>query len=120
MAARLLPTDRWLAAERAWKLHVMIAGQAQVLGDLAEAYKVAVPDAPAGEAFRLIQGDPHELFEMELETERLAAMAAAAPADATALRTGDRSLDDIRASPEGEAFAVAVQALLERHGHIGQ
>ena len=110
----------WLAAERAWKLHVMIAGQAQVLGDLAEAYKVAVPDAPAGEAFRLIQGDPHELFEMELETERLAAMAAAAPAVATALRTGLRSLDDIRASPEGEVFAVAVEAFLERHGHLGQ
>ena len=110
----------WLAAERAWKLHVMIAGQAQVLGDLAEAYRVAVPDAPAGEAFRLIQGDPHELFEMELETERLAAMAAAAPAVATALRTGLRSLDDIRASPEGAAFAVAVEAFLERHGHLGQ
>ena len=110
----------WLAAERAWKLHVMIAGQAQVLADLAEAYQVAVPDAAAGEAFRLIQGNPHELFEMELETERLAGMAAAAPAVATALRTGLRSLDDIPASPEGAAFAVAVEAFLERHGHLGQ
>ena len=110
----------WLAAERAWKLHVMTAGLIQVLDDLAEAYKVAVPDAPAAEAFRLIQGSRHELFEMELETERLAAMAAAAPAVATALRTGLRSLDAIRASPEGQIFAVAVEAFLERHGHLGQ
>ena len=110
----------WLAAERAWKVHVMIAGSFQILGDLAEAYMIAMPDAPAGEAFRLIQGTRHELFEMELETERLAAMAAAAPAVATALRTGLRSLNDIRAVPEGETFAVAVEAFLERHGHLGQ
>jgi phosphohistidine swiveling domain-containing protein len=110
----------WLAAERAWKLHMLVAGQIQVQADLAEAYKVALPDAPAGEAFRLIQGSRHELFEMERETERLAAIAAAAPAVATALRTGLRLLDDIRAVPEGEAFAVAVEAFLERHGHLGQ
>jgi pyruvate,water dikinase len=110
----------WLAVERAWKLHMMVAGQIQVHGDLAEAYRGAMPDAPAGEAFRLILGSRHELFEMELETERLAAMAAAAPAVATALRTGLRSLDDLRASPEGESFAIAVEAFLERHGHLGQ
>lgn len=110
----------WLAAERVWKLHVMTAGQIQVLQDLAEAYTVAMPDAPADEAFRLIQGDRHELFEMEVETERLAAMAAAAPAVATALRSGVRSLDALRAVPEGGAFAVAVAAFLERHGHLGQ
>jgi phosphohistidine swiveling domain-containing protein len=110
----------WLAAERAWKLHVMTAGQIPVLQDLAEAYKAAVPEASAGEAFRLIQGSRHELFEMELETERLAAMAAAAPAAATALRTGIRSLDDVQASPGGKTFAVALEAFLERHGHLGQ
>ncbi|HYK94683.1 MAG TPA: PEP-utilizing enzyme [Candidatus Dormibacteraeota bacterium] len=110
----------WLAAERAWKLHVMTAGQIQALDDLADAYRVAVPDAPANEAFRLLLGDRHVLFEMELETERLAAMAAATPAVAAALRTGVRSLDVIRASADGEAFALAIEAFLERHGHLGQ
>jgi phosphohistidine swiveling domain-containing protein len=110
----------WLVAERAWKLHVMPAGGIQVLSELAETYKMARPEAPASEAFRLIQGSRHELFEMELETERLAAMAAAAPAVAAALRTGLRSLDDIRTSPDGERFAVAVEAFLGRHGHLGQ
>ena len=110
----------WLAAERAWKLHMMVAGQIQVQADLAEAYEVAVPDAPPAEAFRLIQGSRHELFEMEVETERLAAMAAATPAVATALHSGLRSLDDLRAVPVGETFAVAVEAFLQRHGHLGQ
>lgn len=110
----------WLAAERAWKLHVMTAGQIQVLDDLAHIYQVAVPDASDGEAFRLIQGDRHVLFEMELEMERLAAMAAEAPAVTADLRAGRRSLEDIRLVPDGEAFAVAVDQFLKRHGHLGQ
>lgn len=110
----------WLAAERAWKLHVMVAGQIQALKDLAEAYKVAVPDAPDGEAFLLILGSRHELFEMELETERLAAMAAAAPAVAAGLRSGVRSIDELSGLAGGASFATTVEAFLERHGHLGQ
>ena len=111
----------WLATERAWKLHGLAClGPFQILEDLGAAYKVAKPDAPAGEAFRLILGSRHELFEMDLETERLAAMAAAAPAVATALRSGVRSLDELRKLAEGAAFVTAVEAFLERHGHLGQ
>jgi pyruvate,water dikinase len=47
-------------------------------------------------------------------------MAAAAPAVATTLRSGHPSLDDVREAPGGEAFALAVEAFLERHGHLGQ
>ncbi|HET9681401.1 MAG TPA: hypothetical protein VFP19_05120, partial [Candidatus Limnocylindrales bacterium] len=118
-AARVWESS-WLAAERAWKLHMLTAGQIQVLTDLAEAYAVAVPETSAGEAFRLIQGQRHELFEMALETEHLAATAAAAPAVAASLRTGLRSLDEIRAVPGGAAFADEVGAFLRRHGHLGQ
>ena len=110
----------WLAAERVWKLHVLTAGQIQVLIDLEAAYAAAKPGAAEGEAFRLIQGDRHELFEMELATERLAAMAAASLAVAAELRAGNRSVEDIRSIPGGERFVAALEAFLEQHGHLGQ
>jgi len=90
------------------------------MDDLVEAYDAATPGAAPGEAVRLIQGRRHELFQMELETERLAAMAAGEPAISAALASGVRSIDELRTLPGGEAFVRALEAFLAQHGHVGQ
>jgi pyruvate,water dikinase len=111
----------WRAAQRAWDLHfVAILGPYQVLDDLADLYEALVPDAPAGEAMRLVQGTRHELYESEVGIERLAAQAAGSPALSSALRSGVRSLDALRELPDGPAFVDAFRAFLDEHGHLGQ
>lgn len=110
----------WLGAERAWQLHDCLLGPYQILVDLAEAYGTAMPDAPACEVYRLIQGSENELYETELETERLAARAAVTPAVASALRTGLRSVDGLRAVTGGRSFVEELATFLAKHGHLGQ
>ena len=111
----------WAGRQRAWDIHFdIINGPYQVMDDLVEAYDAASPGAAPGEAVRLIQGRRHELFEMELETERLGAMAVAEPAVSAALASGVRSIDELRSLPGGRTFITALEAFLAQHGHLGQ
>jgi phosphohistidine swiveling domain-containing protein len=111
----------WQAAERAWAIHFdAILGPYQVMDDLADAYEVANPGAPPGEALRLAQGGHHELLDVELGAEQLAALAAASPAVADALRAGVRSIEALGEMPDGGEFVAALEPFLRRHGHLGQ
>jgi rifampicin phosphotransferase len=111
----------WATLERAWRIHFdIICGPYQVMEDLADLYEKASPGAPTGEAVRLIGGRHHELYDVEVAIERLAAFAAGSPALAQALRSGTRSIDDLRSLPGGPTFTTAFEAFLEEHGHLGQ
>jgi phosphohistidine swiveling domain-containing protein len=111
----------WAGSKRAWDIHFdIICGPYQVMDDLVDAYAAAVPDAPAGEALRLTQGQVHELYEVEVAMERLAAMVTDSPALADAVAAGGRSLDELRGLDGGEPFATAFEAFLAEHGHLGQ
>ncbi len=111
----------WLAGERAWAIHFdAILGPYQVMDDLADAYEAANPGAPPGEALRLAQGGRHELLDVEVGSEELAAAAAASAPLSAALAAGVRSLDALRALPDGPAFVTAFEAFLQQHGHLGQ
>jgi phosphohistidine swiveling domain-containing protein len=111
----------WAGATRAWWLHfIVIIGPYQVLEDLADLYESFTPNAPPGEAMRLMQGGRHELLETELGIERLAEIAATVPAVATAMRGGERSAEHLATLPGGEAFTAELRAFLDEHGHMGQ
>jgi phosphohistidine swiveling domain-containing protein len=111
----------WAALKRAWRIHFdIICGPYQVMEDLADLYEEASPDAPTGEAVRLIQGRRHQLFDVEVGIERLAAIASGSPALADALRSGIRSIGELRGLPAGAEFVTGLEAFLEEHGHLGQ
>ncbi len=111
----------WDGRRRAWDIHFdIIQGPYQVMDDLVEAYDAATPGAAPGEAVRLAAGGRHELFDMEVATERLATIAAAEPAVAAALAAGVRSVEGLRGLPGGQAFGAALDAFLAQHGHLGQ
>ncbi|HLX36068.1 MAG TPA: PEP-utilizing enzyme [Candidatus Limnocylindrales bacterium] len=113
--------DAWRRSQRTWDIHFdVIAGPYQVLDDLVDAYSAVMPGAPAGEALRLAHGGRHELFDVEIGAERLAAMIAASPALTDALNAGIRSIDHLRPLPGGNAFAAAFEAFIAQHGHLGQ
>lgn len=111
----------WDARRRAWDIHFdIIQGPYQVMDDLVEAYDAATPGASPGEAVRLAAGGRHELLDVEVDTERLAAMVAAEPALSAALSAGVRSIDELRRLAGGQAFATTLETFLARHGHLGQ
>jgi len=113
--------EAWRLSRRAWDIHFdIISGPYQVIDDLVYAYAVVTPDAAPGEALRLTLGGRHELYDVEVGAERLAGMIAAAPEISDALSAGVRSIDELRRLPGGEAFALAFEAYLEEHGHLGQ
>jgi pyruvate,water dikinase len=107
--------EAWRRIERAWRIHFMvIAGAYQVLEDLADRYDALVPDAPAGDALRLIQGSVSELQDMGDGLERLVDAARKDPELAARLRAGDHQ------PPTEGAFARELSSFLDRHGHLGQ
>jgi rifampicin phosphotransferase len=111
----------WAAADRAWRIHfTAILGPYQVVEDLADLYESVTPGASPGEAMRLIQGSRHELYDTEVGVERLAALAAATPAVAAALRAGVRSPEALAALAGGSELVEELQAFLDTHGHMGQ
>jgi pyruvate,water dikinase len=111
----------WDDTERTWQLHMDItAGPREVLERLADAYAPAAPDAPPGEAYRLVPGSDHELHQFERAMQELAAIAAATPAVAAALRSGVRSLEQLSAVDGGATFVEIVNGVLATHGHLGQ
>jgi pyruvate,water dikinase len=114
--------EAWAAGMEAWKIHfVAIIGPYQVMDDLADFYAELRPDAPPGEAPRLIQGFGDDLFAVELGSERLAATAAATPAVAARLRSAEpTSREDLLGVEGGPAFVAELDAFLAEHGHLGQ
>ena len=128
----------WAATLRAWQIHfVSIMGPYQVLEDLADQYGAAMGPGHDVEALTLTRGAAQELEAVEGEIQALAAMLLASPALADAVaalaassankRAGEREgdgaeidRDAVRATPGGPAFLDALEALLLRHGHLGQ
>ena len=111
----------WAGADRAWRIHfTAISGPYQVMEDIADLYETVTPGASPGEAMRLIQGSRTVLFETELGVEGLATAAAAAPAVATALRGGARSIAALAAVRGGAPFVARLRSFLDGHGHLGQ
>jgi pyruvate,water dikinase len=112
----------WRRCERAWDIHFsVIKGPYRIAEDLADLYEAMKPDAPPGEALRLIQGRTDVLHEVEAGLERLAELAIASSAIADRLRASPTpTLDEIAALDGGRAFEDAMQSFLERHGHLGQ
>ena len=89
--------EAWRDTERVWQLHMdLLSAPFETLDALEQIYQVAAQSAPPGEVYRLIQGQDHELFQMELATERLVGLALADPVVADALRSGTRSFGDLR------------------------
>ncbi|MEO7664873.1 MAG: hypothetical protein ABIV26_07070, partial [Candidatus Limnocylindrales bacterium] len=126
-------TDAWDAAwasvRRMWDLHfAIILGPYMVMEDLADLYEAALPDGASGDAMRLVQGSRHELLELELGVERLAAIAAAHPAIAALLgEAGAAAAGESRIQPGdlaelegGPEFLAELDAFLAQHGHMGQ
>lgn len=114
--------EAWSAGMEAWKIHfIAILGPYQVMDDLADFYAGIRPDAPPGEAPRLIQGFGDDLFAVELGSERLVAAAAAAPAVAARLRSGEpTSREELLGLEGGPEFVEQLDAFLAEHGHLGQ
>ena len=114
--------DAWEAGHRAWALHfVAIMGPYQSVEDLADLYEAVTPGASPSEAMALIQGYGDDLFDVELASESLAAMAAATPAVAARLRAGDPvSRSDLLDVDGGPVFVARLDAFLAEHGHLGQ
>jgi pyruvate,water dikinase len=126
--------EAWADMLEAWTIHfISILGPYQVLEDLSDAYAEAVGKGHDAEALTLIGGEHHELEDVELGMEALAAMVAAEPALAGAVEAAADSpvgddpdvpetpdLDGLRLQPGGAAFADALGAFLAEHGHLGQ
>jgi phosphohistidine swiveling domain-containing protein len=112
----------WTHAERAWGIHFyVIAGPYQVLEDLADQYETLVENGSAAEALRLVAGFGEDLRLADEGLERLTAAAAAAPAVADRLRTGQAATTaEIAALDGSAAFVAELRAFLADHGHLGQ
>jgi phosphohistidine swiveling domain-containing protein len=112
----------WSHAERAWGIHFyVIAGPYQVLDDLADQYEAIVENGSAGEALGLVAGFGDDLRLADEGLERLTAAAAAAPAVADRLRTGEVvTVAEIAALEGSTGFVTELRAFLAEHGHLGQ
>ena len=112
----------WQRTERAWRIHFYaITGPYQILDDLADFYESVFPDAPPGEAVRLVQGGLEDLEDVDIRLGRLTDLAAASPDLATAIGSSPLpDIDAIAALPGGPAFLAELEAFLSLHGHLGQ
>lgn len=120
----------WAATLRMWEIHfIAIEGAYTAVEQLADFYDALIPDAPPGEALRLIGGAASELVEVEVGVEGLARIAKAHPELERMLTTGAQSTagshrairpDDLANIDGGPAFLAALDAFLEAHGHLGQ
>ncbi|TAL06895.1 MAG: hypothetical protein EPO00_10290 [Chloroflexota bacterium] len=120
----------WAATLRMWELHfVAIGGPYTAVEELADFYEALIPDAPPGEALRLIGGAANELVDVEIGVEGLASIARAHPEIERALTMttptapgprGAVTVDDLASLDGGATFLAALDTFLERHGHLGQ
>jgi rifampicin phosphotransferase len=123
--------DAWATTLRAWQIHfVAILGPYQVMEDLADQYGAALGPGRDVEALSIVDGQVHELEDVEARIGALTTMLAASPDLAAAIgslaNTGSDAEDVVidraalRALPGGEAFVDALDEFLELHGHLGQ
>jgi pyruvate,water dikinase len=113
--------EAWERGARGWAIHFLaIRGAYQITDDLSTFYESAVPDAPAGEALRLVQGYADELHEVERGLDRLTAMVGADPTLRQAFAATEApTMEALEATPEAIAFLMALQGFLQEHGHLG-
>ncbi len=111
----------WSLATRAWGIHFYaIRGPYQVVDDLSDLYESVVPDAPPGEALRLIQGWADELHDVERGLDRLSAIVIAEPSLLAMFENAEPpSMREIDDAPEAREFVAALRTFLEEHGHLG-
>jgi rifampicin phosphotransferase len=111
----------WTHAEHAWGIHFyVITGPYQVLEDLADRYEALVENSSQSEAFGLVAGLAEDLRLVEEGLERLTLTAAATPAVASRLRTGDATIANVEAIDGAAPFVAELRAFLAEHGHLGQ
>ncbi|HET9085551.1 MAG TPA: PEP-utilizing enzyme [Candidatus Limnocylindrales bacterium] len=112
--------EAWARAERAWQIHFLaIRGPYQVADDLADLYEIVVPDAPPGEALRLIQGRATELLDVDRAINELAGMVASDPRLRAAFQGGTPSRDELAELSEAAGLLAALDTFLDEHGHLG-
>lgn len=112
--------EGWSRAARAWQIHFFaIRAPYQVANDLSDLYESVVPEAPPGEALRLIQGRAHELQEVDRGIDRLAAHVAAHPELHARFIAGPPSIAQLATDPAATDFLVGLDAFLAEHGHLG-
>src|SRR4029453_4831752 len=101
----------WERGRGGWAIHFLaIRGAYQITDDLSTFYESAVPDAPAGEALRLVRGYADELHEVERGLDRLTAMVGADPTLRQAFEaTEPPTLEALEATPEAIAFRMPLQ-----------
>ena len=112
----------WQRTERAWRIHFYaITGPYQILDDLADFYEALFPDAPPGEALRLVQGRIEELEDVDTRLGRLAELAGAS-GELRAAVAEDRppTIDALEALQGGREFVSELNEFLRIHGHLGQ
>ncbi|MEO8470115.1 MAG: PEP/pyruvate-binding domain-containing protein [Chloroflexota bacterium] len=120
----------WAATLRMWDIHfIAIEGPYTAVEELADFYDTLIPDAPPGEAVRLIGGSANELFDVETGVEGLARTARAHPELERTLTTAALAapgshravqVDDLANLDGGPAFLAELETFLEVHGHLGQ
>jgi hypothetical protein len=112
----------WKAGLRAWELHfIWIMGPYQILEDLTDLYTEHMGKDKEQEALRLVRASSEDLAAVDLETERLAAIATGHPALAARLQQpDDADLDELRSLDGGPELLTALDEFLGRHGHLGQ
>ena len=112
----------WKAGLRAWELHfIWILGPYQILEDLTDLYTELMGKGTDQEALRLVHGSSNDLAAVDLETERLAALATGYPSLAARLQgPDDPDLGELRSLGGGRELLAALDDFLSRHGHLGQ
>jgi len=111
----------WTGVFTVFCLHMLVVGVAyRALEDLADAYELAFPDAPAGDAMRLVQGRNDVLHQVDVAIGGLADLIMARPGLVEWFAKTNPGLDALDAVDGGPEVAAAVRAFLEQHGHLGQ
>jgi pyruvate,water dikinase len=112
--------EGWDRAARAWEIHFFaIRAPYQVTDDLADLYEGLVPDAPPGEALRMIQGHAHELHEVDDGIDRLASIVTSDASLRQLFAEGVPSMGRLAEMPAGVTLLDALGAFLADHGHLG-
>lgn len=114
-------SEVWARISRCWSIHFYaIRGPYQVLDDLADLYESVIEKPSPGEALGLIGGGQNDLHDVERELEGLAAIVVATPGLPERLAESGVTVAELAGMPGAERFAVAMDAFLTKHGHLGQ